>query len=208
MSGALDTVVFDVGHVLAEADYAPFLALLARHGADFRSMDAFCDAVDLDAHEAGEVDGEAFLWRIQGLLRQPIPRPLLVHEWNAMYRPVAPLLAAARRLKATHRVFVLSNMGEVHWPHLETLLDLPGIAHGALASWMVRCMKPAGAIYAHAEQRFGLVPACTVFVDDRGDNVAAARGRGWTAVRHSTPEATLQALAQLGLPVHAAPSGA
>jgi HAD superfamily hydrolase (TIGR01509 family) len=202
VSAAVDTVVFDVGHVLVDTNYEPWLALLAAHGAEFRSMDAFCDAVDLDAHEAGAVEAEAFLWRIQGLLRTPIPRPQLVGEWNAMYRPVAPLVAAARRLKGTHRVYVLSNMGEVHWVHLVGLLDLPAISHDALASWMVRCMKPSPTIYAHAERRFSLVPERTVFVDDRPDNVAAARARGWQAVRHVEPARTLAALAQSGLPVH------
>jgi HAD superfamily hydrolase (TIGR01509 family) len=198
----LDAVVFDVGHVLVDTDYGPWLALLAAHGAEFASMDAFCDAVDLDAHEAGAVAGEPFLWRIQEQVRRPIPRARLVAEWNAMYRPVPPLLEAARRLRDTHRVYVLSNMGEVHWAHLVALLDLPGIAHDALASWMVRCMKPSPAIYAHAERRFALVPERTVFVDDRPGNVAAARARGWRALRHVDPAGTLAALAQAGLPVH------
>jgi FMN phosphatase YigB (HAD superfamily) len=204
---AIDTVVFDVGHVLVDTDYGPWLALLAAHGAEFGSMDAFCDAVDLDAHEAGEIAAEAFLWRIQSLVRSPIPRPRLVGEWNAMYRPVPPLVAAARRLKRSHRVYVLSNMGEVHWPHLVTLLDLPAISHDALASFMVRSMKPAPTIYAHAEQRFELVPDRTLFVDDRPDNVAAARARGWHAVRHVEPARTLATLARAGLPVHDTDAG-
>ena len=207
MSGAVDTVVFDVGHVLVDTDYGPWLALLAEHGAEFASMDAFCDAVDLDAHEAGAVDAEAFLWRVQSQVRRPIPRPRLLHEWNAMYRPVAPLVAAARRLRRTHRVYVLSNMGEVHWPHLVGLLDLAAISHDALASYMVGCMKPAPAIYAHAEQRFALVPERTVFVDDRPDNVAAAQARGWHALRHVSPARTLGDLARSGLPVHDSATG-
>lgn len=207
MNGRVDAVVFDVGHVLVDTDYRPWLRLLAEHGAEFASMDAFCDAVDLDAHEAGTVDGEAFLWRIQQLVRRPIPRPRLVAEWNAMYRPVEPLVESARRLKRTHRVYVLSNMGEVHWAHLETLLDLPAISHDAIASFGVRCMKPSPAIYAHAERRFALVPDRTVFVDDRPDNVAAARARGWRAVRHVDAVRTLAALARAGLPVHDVATG-
>lgn len=202
MSGTVDAVVFDVGRVLVDTDYGPWLALLAEHGAAFETMDAFCDAVDLDAHEAGAIEGETFLWRIQELVRKPIPRARLVGEWNAMYRPVTPLVEAARRLKGTHRVYVLSNMGEVHWAHLVTLLELDAISHDAIASWMVRCMKPSPTIYAHAERRFSLAPERTVFVDDRPDNVAAARARGWQALRHVEPARTLADLAQFGLPVH------
>jgi HAD superfamily hydrolase (TIGR01509 family) len=202
VNAAPEAIVFDVGHVLVDADYGPFLRLLAEHGAEFESMNAFCDAADLDAHEAGAVDGEAFLWRIQALLRRPVPRERLVHEWNAMYRPVQPLVSAARRLKRARRVYLLSNMGDVHWAHLERLLDVAGIAHDALPSWSVRVMKPDAKIYAAAERRFGLDPARTVFVDDRADNCAAARARGWGAVQHRSPDTTLAALAELGLPVH------
>jgi FMN phosphatase YigB (HAD superfamily) len=204
----IDAVVFDIGRVLVEPDYAPFLAYLAAHGAPFASMDAFCATVDLDAHEAGDVDAERFLRRIEALATRPLERARLVREWNGMYAPVVPLLDAARRLRATHRVFLLSNMGEVHWAHLQGLLDIRGIAHDALASWTARSLKPSEAIYASAESRFGLVPARTVFVDDRADNAAAARARGWHAVQHVTPRATLAALARLGLPVHDTAAGA
>jgi HAD superfamily hydrolase (TIGR01509 family) len=198
---AIEAVVFDVGHVLVDADYAPFLSFLAAHGGEFASMDAFCDAADLDAHEAGRIDAEAFLFRIVGLARRPPPRERLLAEWNGMYRPVEPLVAAARALRASHRVYLLSNMGALHWPHLERLLDIPGIAHDALASYTVGTLKPDPAIYEAAERRFALVAERTVFVDDRAANVAAARSRGWHAIRHATPAATLAALAELGLPV-------
>lgn len=204
----IEAVIFDIGRVLVEPDYAPFLRLLANHGAPFASMDDFCAAVDLDAHEAGDVDGEAFLRRIEALVSQPIGRATLVYEWNAMYAPVRPLLDAARQLRRTHRVYLLSNMGEVHWAHLQGLLDVDGVAHDALASWAARSLKPASAIYAAAESRFDLAPARTVFVDDRADNAAAARARGWRAIEHVSPAATLAALARLGLPVHDTRAGA
>jgi HAD superfamily hydrolase (TIGR01509 family) len=205
---AIDAVVFDVGHVLVATDYDPWLRLLAAHGAPFESMDAFCEAVDLDAHEAGAVDGEAFLRRVERLLRRPVGRGQLVREWNAMYSPVLPLLAAARRLKASRRVYLLSNMGEVHWAHLERLLDVAGGTHGALPSYRVGRLKPTPEIYAAAEAAFRLEPSRTVFVDDRADNVAAARARGWHAVQHVAVEPTLHALARLGLPVHDNAAGA
>jgi HAD superfamily hydrolase (TIGR01509 family) len=193
--------------VLVDTDYGPWLRFLAAHGADYPSMDAFCAAVDLDAHESGAVDAATFLARLDALGRRRPARDALVAEWNAMYRPVPPLVAAARRLKATHRVYLLSNMGEVHWAHLERLLDVAAIAHDALPSFSVGCLKPDPAIYAAAEARFALDPARTAFVDDRAGNCAAARARGWHAVRHEDPDATLAVLARLGLPVQDAKAG-
>jgi HAD superfamily hydrolase (TIGR01509 family) len=60
-------------------------------------------------------------------------------------------------------------------------------------------MKPDPAIYAQAEQRFSLEPAATVFIDDRADNIAAARARGWQGIVHSRQDSTEAELAALGV---------
>jgi 2-haloacid dehalogenase len=201
MSATPDTVVVDVGHVLVGVDARALLALLEEHGARFESLDALCSAVDLDAHEAGAVDGGAFLARLASRLGRPMDPRVLLREWNAIYFAHAPMLELARRLRGAYRLFLLSNMGELHWTHLEAAFGIRSLAHDALASWEARTLKPDPAIYALAERRFGLEPARTVFVDDRPDNCGAARARGWHAVRHRTAADTAAALAALGLAV-------
>ena len=202
MSGppAITTVVFDVGHVLVDADYEPFLRLLAEHGVHLGAMDEVCERIGLAAHEAGRLGSEAFLAGIDALARRPFDRARLLAEWNGMYRAVEPMLALARALARTHRVHLLSNMGEIHWAHLEAVFGIPSLGHGAVASWEAGCLKPEPGIYAEAERRFALEPARTVFVDDRADNCAAAVARGWRAIRHVAPGHTRRELAALGLP--------
>lgn len=196
---AIDAVVLDVGHVLVGVDARAFLALLAAHGADYPSLDALCDSVDLDAHEAGAIDGAAFLARLESRLVRPIDPRVLLREWNAIYVPHAAMFELARRLRRTHRLYLLSNMGELHWAHLEAAFGVRSLAHGALPSYEAKSLKPDAAIYALAERRFDLDPARTVFVDDRPDNCAAARARGWHAVRHRDAAATATALGALGI---------
>jgi 2-haloacid dehalogenase len=60
-------------------------------------------------------------------------------------------------------------------------------------------MKPDTAIYAQAERQFGLTPAATVFVDDRTQNIEAARARGWHGIVHRNFDETRQALLRLGV---------
>ncbi|MCZ8131916.1 MAG: HAD-IA family hydrolase [Steroidobacteraceae bacterium] len=203
MSGPppIAAVVFDVGHVLVDADYGPFLRLLEDHGVRANSMDEACERIGLAAHEAGRLGADDFLDRIDALAVRRFDRARLLAEWNGMYRAVEPMLALARGLAATHRVHLLSNMGEIHWAHLEAAFGIPSLGHGAVASWEARCLKPEPAIYAEAERRFALRPAHTLFVDDRADNCAAAIARGWRAIRHVSPERTRRELATLGLPV-------
>ena len=52
----------------------------------------------------------------------------------------------------------------------------------AARSWGRRLIKPQAAIFELAEQRFSLVPAQTLFIDDNPHNVQAAQDRGWQAL--------------------------
>ncbi len=193
------TLVFDVGLVLVGADYQPFLGFMRAHGADAHDMEALCRAVDLDAHERGEIGAAAFLDRLAELTeREPEPAALLA-AWNGMYHAVQPMLDLARAASEEHRVHLLSNMGEIHWAHLERAFAIPSLGHGAIASYTVGVLKPEPGIYAAAEARFGLEPARTVFIDDRAVNVRAARERGWLSIEHRSPAETRASLAELGV---------
>jgi hypothetical protein len=59
-----------------------------------------------------------------------------------------------------------------------------------------------------SEQRSGRRPEQLFFTDDRADNVAAARARGWTAHQFTTTELLAGELgAWLGLPLSVHPPG-
>ncbi len=197
------TLVFDVGLVLIGADYEPFLGYMRGHGADAADMEAFCATVDLDAHERGEVGPEDFLDRLQRAAPRRPDRDELLAQWNGMYHAVTPMIELVRDVSRRHSVHLLSNMGELHWRHLEAAFGIPSLGHGAIASWCVGALKPDPAIYEVTERRFGLDPARTVFIDDRPVNISAARGRGWTGIVHRSPQATYAALAGLGVAVPA-----
>ena len=195
------TLVFDVGLVLIDADYRPFLQFMRGHGADAADMEAFCAMVDLDAHERGEIGPDDFLERLAQSAPRTPERGRLLEAWNSMYEPVRPMIEFVRAASTRQPVHLLSNMGELHWRHLEQAFGIPSLGHGALASYAVGALKPDPAIYEVTEQRFGLDPSRTVFVDDRAVNIAAARARGWQGIVHRSPATTLAALAELGVEV-------
>ncbi len=60
-------------------------------------------------------------------------------------------------------------------------------------------MRPHADIYIEAERRFALTPAATVFIDDRADNIAAARARGWEGIVHTDFTSTRQRLRGMGV---------
>jgi HAD superfamily hydrolase (TIGR01509 family) len=197
----IDNVVFDVGWVLVRFDYQPLIDLLTAYGAPQRDRDAVMQAILLEDHETGRLSGAGLIGRLQKLARDPPPLAELEEKWINMFELEAHMDALARDLSARHKVYLLSNIGDLHWGHLSRTFRLHEIGHGALLSYEAGVMKPHARIYSEAERRFGLNPARTVFIDDRADNIDTARRRGWHGIvhQHRAPEHTLAALRALGV---------
>ena len=114
-----------------------------------------------------------------------------------MFELEPAMVDLSHRLSEDYRVYLLSNIGDLHWAHLSREYRLHAIGHGALPSYLAGVMKPDTGIYVEAERRFALEPAATVFIDDRSDNIAAARARGWQGIVHRDHPGTLEALRSL-----------
>jgi putative hydrolase of the HAD superfamily len=193
----IESVVFDVGWVLVHLDYNPFLNYLATSGQRYDIKEVIA-AIDLEAHERGELGGDQLLDNMIQLAPH-LDRGQLRQLWTSMFTPVEPMFELARKLSQSHRVHLLSNVGDLHWTYLDRQYQLLSVAHSALPSFEARVMKPHRDIYKLAEQRFDLNPATTVFIDDLPPNVESARQCGWRAVQHVSPESTISTLKDMGV---------
>ena len=52
-------------------------------------------------------------------------------------------------------------------------------------------MKPELALYEIARQMTGVNHASLLFIDDRKENIEAARQKGWSGIVHENPRATI-----------------
>ena len=196
---AITTIVFDIGWVFVRLNYRPFLDFLAARGAHAPDMDTVIAGIALGEHECGREHGGELLGRLAALTTPPAAVAELHAQWVGMFELDAAMVALAHRLSESYRVYLLSNIGDLHWAHLSREFGLHGIGHGALPSYLAGVMKPAAGIYAEAERRFALTAAATVFVDDRAENIAAARERGWHGIVHQDYPRTRAALRALGV---------
>jgi FMN phosphatase YigB (HAD superfamily) len=64
----------------------------------------------------------------------------------------------------------------------------------------IGAVKPSDAAFAAAEARLGLGGDAVLFIDDAPANIAAARRRGWDAIRFTSNAALIPELAARGLP--------
>ncbi|MGC3980046.1 MAG: HAD family phosphatase [Steroidobacteraceae bacterium] len=197
MNTKIETVVFDVGWVLVELDFEPLLSYLRQGNCRYNIKEVIA-AIDLEAHERGEMSSAMLVDRLHELAPE-LDRMLVKRGWLDMFKPVMSMFDLARDLGQRYRVHLLSNVGDLHWAHLNAQHNLRALVHDALPSFQAGVMKPHADIYRLAEERFGLQPASTVFIDDLLPNVMAARQRGWHAIQHASPQETIQALRDLGV---------
>lgn len=198
-STPIDSVVFDIGRVLVRLEFTRFLRFLAQHGVDTASVDRMLERIDLTGYERGDFGGEELLRRIVALGDPGMSVEDLRCHWLGIFEPEKAMIELARQVARQHRVFLLSNIGDLHWDFLDRETEITQIGHGALPSFRAGAAKPDAAIYSRAEDLFGLEPARTVFVDDLWPNVEAARRRGWHGIRHVDHATTCRELRGLGI---------
>lgn len=117
--------------------------------------------------------------------------------WTAPNQPLIDF--AARLQRAGTPTGILSNLGDAITAGI--LAKLPWLARFdfRLFSWTLKSAKPDPALYAAAARGLRTPPANILFLDDREDNVAAARAHGMQAVHYTTPDALVESLAACGL---------
>jgi FMN phosphatase YigB (HAD superfamily) len=194
IASPIRNVVFDIGWVLMRLKYQPLLELLRSRGVEADDLHSVLARAALEDHESGRLHGRGLLERLAALTPAPVSLDELYAHWVDMFELDPEMVELAHRLSEGHRVYLLSNIGDLHWTHLSREWRLHRIGHGALPSYLAGVMKPHAGIYAEAERRFGLEPAATVFVDDRADNIATARGRGWHGIVHGGYQSTVSTL--------------
>jgi len=192
-------VVFDVGGVLLRLKYQPFIAYLGAAGIDMTDLPGWLTKVDLAGHERGDLPGEELLGRISAMAERSLDPAELRERWLDMFERWDEMFALASGLMADYRVYLLSNVGDLHWSYLDRRYGLESLVHGACASFRVGAIKPSADIYRRAESMFGLSPAATVFIDDLPQNVEGARECGWHAIHHRDAPVTRADLRSLGV---------
>ena len=184
---AIQFVYFDLGNVLVAFD--PHFA--CANIASLFEVDAVAaeDVIYTSGlqtrFEHGQVSGEEYADFIRSRLDRNgrrIPTGEVLDAVSAMFQPIVSMGDLMRRVRASGiPIGVLSNTCIAHWqwilrqsyPMLEIEFE------ATILSYEVGSMKPDAAIYRAAEQAADVAPHQILFLDDKAENVEAARARGW-----------------------------
>lgn len=194
-------VVLDIGNVLLEWNPRRFYD--RAYGVARR--EALFAAVDLEAMNL-EIDrGAPFRETVRALAaRHPDHAPLIRdwHDrWIEMASPeIARTVAVMRALKAAGvPVHALSNFGRETFALAQRHYGFLSEFDRPFISGHLGVIKPDPAIYRLVEDDLGLPPERLFFTDDRPENIAAARARGWQTHLFDGPEGLERRLAAEGL---------
>lgn len=204
-------VFFDLGNVLVHFDHniaAQNVAKLAGCDSALAKEVIFTSGLQ-DKLETGLVTSDEFASTIVQQLGCELHCEALLEAISNIFRPNEGILLLLEQLKeAGVPMAVLSNTCEPHWRWLlrQNWPVMEGWFEFYILSYEARSMKPDAGIYQLSEQRSGRRPEHLFFTDDRADNVAAARARGWTTHQFTTTERLADELGNwlgLALDVHA-----
>lgn len=96
-------------------------------------------------------------------------------------------------------MFGLTNWSAETFPHAAGAAPAIARLEAVVVSGAEGVAKPNPAIFGILVDRYGLDPACTVFVDDSAANVDAASALGFTAIHFTDAQSLREDLQRLGL---------
>lgn len=199
----VDAVCFDLGRVLVDFDWMRALGdVMAASGltrADIKERLILSEP--FHAFETGRRSPLEFHADLEARLNVRLPYPRFCELWNSIFTgEIAGVVALAERLRERGvPVAVLSNTNALHAEYLRGRFAWLRAWDHVYLSHEIGARKPDAASYRHVLDRLGVAPERTVFVDDLPDNIEGARAVGMQGVLASSPDATLQGLAALGI---------
>ncbi len=109
------------------------------------------------------------------------------------------MLAFVEDLATRHRVMIFSNTNQEHWDHA---VAASGGGLGRIEAYLsheIGDLKPTVSSYLTVAKKASIDPATSLFIDDRADNVEAARHAGFQAVVFTDQVALIEVLRTAGV---------
>ncbi len=200
----ISAVLFDYGMVLssvpAELDWRKLERVV---GADEKSFQAAYWKYR-DDYDRGALTAQTYWETVARDLDKPLDaqvlRGLIDADTNVWTQPNVVMMEWAGRLnRAGIKTGILSNIGDAM--ELGVLGRFPALADFTHHTFSHRLgiAKPDAAIYRHAVEGLGVPAGEILFVDDREENILAARAAGMVAVQYLGHEGFVEEIKRLGL---------
>lgn len=196
-----EIVVFDLGKVLVDFDYSLVANRLQSKSA--KSIGDVAARLDkstlLIEYETGRINTEEFFDRVRSLTGYTGSLNEFAVAFGDIFSPIHDMIAWHGSLrKRGVRTFIFSNTNELAVNHIRSAFPFFGGFDAYVYSHEVGAMKPDARIYETVESVTGCTGEQILYIDDKPENIATGKQRGWHAIEHVEPAATLRRAADLG----------
>lgn len=198
----IDTVVFDIGNVLAAFDWVKFVKGFG-----------FSEEVNRDIANAVFLSKD---WRqvdlgilsdrelIDGFVKNAPHREkeirAVLDEWQYFVEEYPFSEEWVKGLKNKgYKVYILSNYGRTMFGFAKERFAFLRHADGGVISYEINKTKPDPEIYRALINKYSVAPEKAVFLDDLPENLRGAEAFGFNTVLAASHEAAVEGLKRLGV---------
>jgi FMN phosphatase YigB (HAD superfamily) len=178
-----ELLVFDIGNVLLrfDMDRAARNFEAGERGVGARLKRLLWGSPEGERFETGRLSGPGFHRLLRRRLGLRMGYAGFCRAFNHIFTPVTANLRLLRRLARRRPVALLSNTNPIHWRYIFRAYPALKAARWAYSSHQLGVLKPDPRAYRRLSRRTGVPLDRMVFVDDRPENVRAARRLGMRA---------------------------
>lgn len=198
----IDTIIFDVGMVLADFCWREYLeSFLYPEDVTERIANAMFLSKDWIEFDRGALSDKEILEHF--ISNAPGCEKEINEVFKAIKGVVKPYeysLPWIKELKKKgYKIYILSNFSKKVFEETKEIMDFLPAVDGAIFSYEVALVKPEREIYEALIQKYGIVPECAVFLDDSAANAEGARNIGMAGIHFRTKEEAEKELRLLGV---------
>lgn len=193
-------VVFDLGKVLLDFDYAKATSKMA----------PFCSVPETELHriinqspllhryETGLISTSDFFSEIQKLSSFCHDFHQFEPLFGDIFSPIPEMIELNRSLRS-QRIFtaIFSNTNEMAVRHITRSYSFFREFDHYIYSFQHRFMKPAAEIYRIVESTVNASGPEILYIDDRLENVQTGEKIGWQTLHHTSPTTTIPIVQKL-----------
>jgi putative hydrolase of the HAD superfamily len=195
----IKAIIFDVGGVITK-DFPGFKILAEKLGIDYNLIVRVWKENETEIHKH-KMTTEDFLNIVKEKTKLNAD---IVGTWEKIYSENLELdqdvLKIIENLKGKYKLAIISNVSELH-ARLKRGMEFYSHFDAAILSHEVGAIKPQKEIFAHALKKLNLRAYECIFIDDKAENIAAAKALGFTAINFKNAEQLASELKALGVDI-------
>ena len=187
----IEVIVFDLGGVIVNVNFDSTLGMLFDNSGKLNAAlpNYSCISNLMQDYETGKISALNFHERLVESLGFDLSFDDFITSSNeAIGAGDDGIESIVRSLREEYQLALLSNTNPVHFEHIKKKYAIVGLFEHILLSYEMGVMKPAALAYEKLIALTCKLPLKHLFIDDRIENINAAKEIGMDAIHYKSIE--------------------